>query len=206
MSITEDVDHSGTYSILYLNARSILPKIFDLRALISVHHPDIICITASWLSPFIFDAEIAIPNYHSYRRDRDGRGGGLIIFVSDIFRSSLFFCSSNIEFLAVSVFFKDCKLLVGVLYRPPNSSVYFFEKLESNVIISKFFLSKSLFVGDFNVNVLNQSSFLYHRLTDFYSAFSLTQIVATPTHFSHLGIPSLIDLVVTPNPHIIFTQ
>ena len=47
-----------------------------------MHHPDIICIVESWLSPEICDHEIAIPGYEHRRCDRNRHGGGVIIYVS----------------------------------------------------------------------------------------------------------------------------
>ena len=41
--------NSSTLSILYYNARNILPKMDDLAASVLVHEPDIVCIIESWL-------------------------------------------------------------------------------------------------------------------------------------------------------------
>ena len=39
----------GTLSILYYNARSILPKMDSLAASVLVHEPDIVCVVESWV-------------------------------------------------------------------------------------------------------------------------------------------------------------
>ena len=44
-----DTDYSKCLNILYFNARSLLPKLEELRLLASVHRPNVICITESWL-------------------------------------------------------------------------------------------------------------------------------------------------------------
>ena len=46
-------------SILYCNARSILPKLDNLTAICYVLNPDIVCIVESWLSGDISDDEIS---------------------------------------------------------------------------------------------------------------------------------------------------
>ena len=46
-------------SILYYNARSILPKLDNLTAICCASNPDIVCIVESWLSGDISDDEIS---------------------------------------------------------------------------------------------------------------------------------------------------
>ena len=71
---------STELSILYFNARSLLPKIDELQAVCLSVNPDIICITESWLSSDIEDLEIELPDYSSIRVDRNRHGGGIVIF------------------------------------------------------------------------------------------------------------------------------
>jgi len=49
-------------SIMYFNARSVIPKIDELRAIAEAKHPDMICIVESWLSTEIPDNELLICN------------------------------------------------------------------------------------------------------------------------------------------------
>ena len=51
------------------NARSISPKLDDLRAVVAAQNPSIICIVESWLSEDISDLEMSIENYHLTRLD-----------------------------------------------------------------------------------------------------------------------------------------
>ena len=53
-----------------------------LHALVSIHKPDAICL---WLCPDITAAEISLPGYSAARLDRDRHGGGIILFVADIY-------------------------------------------------------------------------------------------------------------------------
>jgi hypothetical protein len=73
------------FTILYFNARSVLPKLDELVTLVDIHTPDIICIVESWLDKDITDSEIAIPDYVPLRLDRDRHGGGVLIYMKDIF-------------------------------------------------------------------------------------------------------------------------
>ena len=44
------------FSILYYNARSILPKLDDLRVEVVAQNPSIVCIVETWLSEDISDS------------------------------------------------------------------------------------------------------------------------------------------------------
>ena len=48
----------GTLSILYYNARSILPKMDNLAAYVLVYEPDVVCIVESWLDGDVGQCEI----------------------------------------------------------------------------------------------------------------------------------------------------
>ena len=76
---------------MYFNVRSLLPKIDNLRSLCVVHSPDIICIVETWLDDTILDSEVSIQGYHYYRLDRSRHGGGVMIFVKNMFTFSLLF-------------------------------------------------------------------------------------------------------------------
>jgi hypothetical protein len=64
-------------NILYFNVRSLLPKLDDLRIICSLHSPDIVCITESWLDSSIENSEIIIQGYIIHRHDRNRHGGGI---------------------------------------------------------------------------------------------------------------------------------
>ena len=76
-------------SVLYFNARSLLPKIDELRALTLVYKPHLICIVETWLDNQILNTEICIDGYDIVRLDRNRQGGGVLIFVSKAFSYNL---------------------------------------------------------------------------------------------------------------------
>ena len=57
--------------LLYYNARSLLPKMDELKGLSEVESPDAICIVETWLSDSISDNELVLSGYQCVRRDRD---------------------------------------------------------------------------------------------------------------------------------------
>ena len=68
-------------SILYFNARSIIPKCDELRIICEAHKPDVVCITESWLSSDINNAELHISGYQIVRRDKNRHGGGVLMYI-----------------------------------------------------------------------------------------------------------------------------
>ena len=75
--------------MLLLNARSLLPKLDELRALLSVNTVDMVVVTETWFSDAFDDCSVSINGYNLLRRDRrNGRGGGVCTFVSEILRAN----------------------------------------------------------------------------------------------------------------------
>ena len=109
--------------ILYYNARSLLPKFAELLILADSHNPDVICITESWLSIDIQDSEILIPGYQSLRHDRNGHGGGILMYVSHRFTVKLLPFHPSLELLTVTLHSGIFKLCLSLFYHPPGLSV-----------------------------------------------------------------------------------
>ena len=113
-------------------------------------HPSRSAVTSALASP------INLPNFQTvFRQDRNKNGGGVCIFVSDQLscsrRSDLE--SQDLELLWVEVFLQQSPrtqypLLIGCCYRPPNSPMHFYEKLETTLdnVVTK----NILLLGDFN--------------------------------------------------------
>ena len=55
--------------IIYFNARSIVPKLDELRLLCAESSPHVVCIVETWLDDSVFDNELTISNYCLVRLD-----------------------------------------------------------------------------------------------------------------------------------------
>ena len=179
----------------------MLPKIDYVRSVCSVYVPDIVCIVESWLDDSILDAEICIQGYSLFRLDRTRHGGGVLIFVKSLFIVSVIFEGTpEFECLALSVRCNDNSpgFLIVLFYRPPNSGHSPLDNLFDflcNVIVTH---SSNLYlIGDFNVNFLEPTTPLYHKLLSIVSSFNLTQVVSEPTRVTNLS-STLIDLIFNP--------
>ena len=54
----------NNFSILYFNARSILPKMDELRVVVAAQNPSIVCIVETWLCEVISDLEISLKTFN----------------------------------------------------------------------------------------------------------------------------------------------
>ena len=78
-------------TILYYNARSLYPKLDQLKVECLVHNPHVVCITETWLDSTIMDSELYIPDFDIVRLDRNRHGGGVIIYFRSTFICNLLF-------------------------------------------------------------------------------------------------------------------
>ena len=76
--------NTGTLSILYFNARSLIPKFDELCLLVETHQPDIVCIVETWLDPNFSDNEIHLPGFQLYWLDCNHHGGGVLMYAQHI--------------------------------------------------------------------------------------------------------------------------
>ncbi len=122
--------NSSQLSIIYFNARSLLPKISELQTVCLALDPDIVCITESWLADAIEDLEIKIPGYSCSRLNRDRHGGGLVMyFKSTVEYKPISLEPGNVELSIISFYKSNCRVCIALFYRPPNCSVTVFDTL-----------------------------------------------------------------------------
>ena len=115
--------------IMYTNARSIVNKMQELKALAHVSQPDIIALTETWTHDQISNACLAIPDYYLVARcDRkdtqNGRGGGILIYARESLQSvETTHQSAFNQFVNIQVTIAHNQILsLVVVYRSPNSS------------------------------------------------------------------------------------
>ena len=106
-----------TAKILYYNARSLIPKIDELRILCDTHRPNVVRIVESWLES-ISDTELAINNYQILSLNRNRHGGGEFMYVHNNIISK---GPAGVEFLFLSIHINSFKLCRGLFCCPPIS-------------------------------------------------------------------------------------
>ena len=142
-------------SILLMNARSILPKMSELRTVTESVKPDIIAITETWLSSNVPNGAILLPNYNTVARtDRpqDHRGGGVLLLIHDsiqwVLRSDLQTWPES-AWIEIHLPLSRSQFVIGCVYRPPSSEVEPFARA-MEMTMGNLTDSNALIIGDFN--------------------------------------------------------
>ncbi|XP_069936301.1 uncharacterized protein [Cherax quadricarinatus] len=117
---------TSSLKVYYTNSRSLRNKIDELRLLASVGNIDIIGITESWfnLKDREIPSECNIQGYKLSHTDRINRkGGGVVMYVREnlnCLRHDIRLATSNTESVWLQFLEGRDKLILGVIYRPPN--------------------------------------------------------------------------------------
>ena len=88
-----------------LNTRSVANKLSKFQGFVYSSDFSIVCITETWLNSDIFDNEILPSGYSIYRKDRDSRGGGVLLAIKDSISSSRLPSPSDIETVTLQFLF-----------------------------------------------------------------------------------------------------
>ena len=158
-----------------------------------------LCVSETWLYPYIPDSHVHISGYHIYRCDK-GKGGGTCIYVKDNLTSKVITGNiirpNGIEDVWVSIQSRKLpSIIIGSIYRHPKTPQETFEYL--NEILKNMCLrNKGLYVlGDLNDNLLSSSN----KLDAIFSTNKLHQIVDKPTRVTQQSA-TLLDIIAT-NKH-----
>ena len=194
---------------IYQNIRSLSGKVDELRVVINdsksgIH---IIAITETWLDKKIEDAEVDIPGYKIYRKDRDADGGGVAVYVrndlSVIRREDLE--DPNLEGLWLEITLpKSRGFLLGLYYRPPDSSDYldgdFMARFTDVAELASSEGKEILLVGDFNCDFsAKRLTSGCKQLKSLFRTLSVTQLIDSPTRITK-DTSTLLDLIATNCP------
>lgn len=192
----------------HLNIVSLPKHVDQLRILLN-HHPfDILALNETRLDATISSDEMRISGYDLVRFDRSRNGGGACIYL----RSSLNYINRNdlipleavcveipLEAVCVEIAKPNSRpFVVATIYRPPNSSPEYFDKLEKLIenIDSE---DKEFYVlGDLNCNWLQPTNSNTRRLSSFCDLYQLNQLIKQPTRITDT-CSSLIDVLITNN-------
>ena len=200
--------------IVHLNIRSLLPKIDQIRTLLTQYNIDIKTISETWLNSHIDDKLIAIPGYTSLRQDRHAkdvktRGGGLISYIAqgkameakELTEDSV--STKNIEAHWFYVTMPNSRnIYICNTYRPPAGKVDLALNILNKSIMNKNLRRKDIFIlGDFNINYKNKSSPSYQKLAFFESSNSLKQVIQRATRTTKKN-NSILDLILTNSNYI----
>lgn len=186
---------------LHMNARSILPKLDQLKTWCMMAKPDIVVISESWLRSTVTDDVLHVDGYNVFRCDRKARGGGVAIYVSTKFNASILCCQSipkQFEFLALQIKIANAPLTIIGCYRPPSAMSEALANLTE--VLSSYNGTEMVLLGDLNLDWLSDKS---EALKSTCNSLNLVQLIDSPTRFnsSKSKGDTLLDVVLTNAAH-----
>ena len=175
--------------------QSIIPKL-DLIAAEYTDF-DILSFTESWLKDTNTADSIELLNYQiPFRKDGGGdkKGGGIVVYVKDnIYATRRFDLEiQDIEVIWIQLKICNKKVLYGIFYVPPHTSIEAWEKVESSIesAVNDVNCDYVIATGDYNDNQECVNSRMKR------TSYSLEQLITDPTNFAEYS-PSILDLIVT---------
>lgn len=186
--------------VIHLNARSI-PKNKHLIEAQSNDY-DIITCSETWFNTSHQSCDTDLPNFHvPVRLDRIGQaGGGVAIYV----KSHLFYKHRpdlhvpNLEAIWIETKINNDTLLIGSFYRPPSSTVEYWNLISESLRKVNNTGCKFVALGDFN----SDFNFPSKYLADIISTYQLHQLVHSDTRITETST-TRIDLILTQSPQIV---
>lgn len=172
-----------------------------------------IAITESWLDPHVTDAQIHLSGYAVYRCDRNGRGGGVCLYIHENLSASneQKYDDGICQSLCINLF--EDKICVIVVYRPPNADTQSFSSVVKFIKTCIDDIDESyqiILAGDFNFpNVDWDKQRVSHglglntqasanQLLELLSSSLLSQYVNKPTRGDNI-----LDIFCTNNPYLV---
>ena len=201
-------NNHNSLSIINFNIRSLTANIDTFNAFLSTLNTnfDILCFTESWLNYSTANL-INLNGYFSVHSLRPiNRGGGISVFLKNSMNcAKIDSCSLSlpyIESLFIQIHHRNKKILIAVIYKPPNANNnLFIEKLTEIITISKInSFDECILCGDFNYNLLEveNNNMVLNFLTSI-NAFSLFPLINKPTRIAEESA-TLLDNIFICNP------
>ena len=146
---------------------------------------DILAFTETWLSPTDDSDDLLLQSYNRpERKDRVGDShGGVILYIKEgiHYKRRKDLEIRGIESIWVELANKYKRILFGLFYRPPGSSINYHSDIENSLNLAvDTDISDIIVTGDFNFNVLNPTTL--RKIEYFCTQFSLHQTTPTRTY------------------------
>ena len=133
---------SSPLTVAQWNAEGISRKKLELQKFLYTHSIDVVCIQETHLNP---ENRFCIRGYETFRLDRQGHKGGIIICVKNSLASTEIERSAeNTEYLTIKIFTKPDSTYITNVYSPNDQNLNL-ETLQTQE-------NRHLIVGDFNAH------------------------------------------------------
>ena len=193
---------SEDLKVCCLNINSLLKHIDQLRIFCEGHKSHVLCLNETKQESTIRDNDLAIESFHPiFTRGLDRQGGRVAMYISNeiIFlqREDM---KTDFESLTVEIDIQYVKpTLVTAIYRPPDSLVEMFDKIDGLLYKIESECRESITAGDKNCNLMKAGDNDTKHIKHIYNSFGYTQLIENATQTTFDTMP-LIDHLGTTKP------
>lgn len=194
---------TSNLKFVHINIRSLIPKLDEFKQFILAQNFDIIGVSETWLDGRVNTNNVKIQGYNFVRQDREGRGGGVGLYIKSCYKYSVinndFTRKENFEQVWVKILFQKVSFIFGCVYRPPSHRFSNFLVDFDNTLTSLSPLCDKICCGgDFNIDFLQMFSNEVVEFNLLLENLSLIQTISTPTRITNTS-STLIDLLLLTN-------
>ena len=188
--------------ILHVNTRSLNKNVNLLEDLICriKYQPDVVAITETRLNINSNLDLVSLSGYNLFNIDSLTQAGGVALYIkshlSAILRNDIVFHDIDLESIWVEINYNNVKLkniIIGVVYRHPQSSISGFSDKFSAVLSQISLQNKDVFItGDFNIDSLKVESNEYVcNYFDMISSHGFANVIELPTRITESSKTSI---------------
>nr|CAI5862155.1 unnamed protein product [Callosobruchus analis] len=146
---------------------------------------------------------VSVDGYSFYRKDRDGRGGGIGVYINNEIKCEQIIITNYIDDdasviaqLWLKLQFRSSTVALGILYRPPKGNLPLaVEALDTLLSHLSVVYDHILVLGDVNVNMFN----INNKITLCFESYCFKQIIVEPTRITS-STETLLDPIFTTFP------
>ena len=189
-----------SFSLTHVNIRSLQKNVNEINLLyehILKSKFDVICLSEVWKVQNTAALGLTGYNLEVKCRQDELRGGGVGAYIrSSIKYSTLDYDVLHAESLWFDMNVNGCRVIVGIIYRKPNTDISEFQDSLLNVLGNlKIDKLQCILLGDFNINLLVSDN----KVEQFQSGLQcmgMQQLITSPTRVTK-NTSSLIDHIYT---------
>ena len=176
--------------LCHLNINSLPNKVDHLKYILRNTPFDIITISESHCDENITDSELHIDGFNIIRKDRSRHGGGIVMYIKDSVRFTVvntFEYQLECLWIRLNVIKKVKPLLICAIYRPPNTTVEFFDKLSDMLHQALDGEEEIILLGDLNCDLLPENlDSSAELLLSTMTCFLMYQLIELPTRIKRI--------------------
>ena len=193
----------GSLVLGHLNIRSLFNKLDELQVFLENRSRALVLgLSETWLDSSLLDAELEVPGFSLYRKDRNRRGGGVMVYVSNdvkaVRRGDVE--EVGIEALWIEVKTSKMRMLVCNVYRPPDAKAEWIDEVAGMIEHAVQEGKTVVVLGDFNCDMLRPNSHAC-RLGMVMSEYGLEQLGNGPTRVTE-NSSTQIDLLFSTSSEV----